>query len=422
MQPQRLPDAPEESSKPKKQSRVRSLDGMRFFVQIWIILGHYWMGRDDDSVYLHRFVSRGGIGVTFYIVLSGFMTFIGFSKKPIKEYYCRRIIPMLALNNFAQLISINAITDFSSIHFWMTAIMCTSAYGQTPPLNGPLWTLSTLFFCWLVFPLFRDGTKMLSQRNRIISLPIILTLAGLPWIIVPEHSSWVRKFPPFRMLDFYLAMTCASLVKETFLFDSNYSWLWLYSSDLAVISILSLGALTPCIEEGCRSPFIYKMLEGPLGAFIWLICIYGFFYKADVTNVGITRRLFNHEAVLLLAKGGTTFCAYVLQDPVYHWLSDHPICYLLTLWTLAIIVNDYMFTPISMAVRKWFLTPNIPEPEIAEPVVEARAKNKLKRSRSNSKSAILSAEHSAPLIDASEEDNIPAIISRENIILQEDDI
>ena len=105
--------------------RIAELDGIKLFLQCWIVCGHF-PGTKYNRGITARIINRGGTAVTFYIVLSGFVTTLAYRKKSLLTYmtcssistitnlFCLtflRIPPSLVCQHFS---SNGKFTDWSS--------------------------------------------------------------------------------------------------------------------------------------------------------------------------------------------------------------------------------------------------------------------------------------------------------------------
>ena len=85
--------------------------------------------------------------------------------------------------------------------------------------NAPLWSLSTLFFFYLLFPF--AASRLLQIRHIKLAIVILCLVYLMPPLYVIFHAFWgvpwtglLQRFPPFRLPEFLCGILCYSLFRR----------------------------------------------------------------------------------------------------------------------------------------------------------------------------------------------------------------
>jgi len=268
--------------KPKKRN-ILAISGIRTFATLWIVLGHFQQTGfrfNADTTFLLP-LNRGYIAVAVYIVLSGFVTHYAYRHKSYGNakllcgFYVRRmgrvlftywascilglLDPLFTRHDalatdfpgqaFATIFVIQSWFEFPSNTAWSRDTM------HQPNPGG--WTISTLVFAWLLYPLLNVWMRMFNRKTR-GSIPAKLILGLLVYVlgmlpttlifvyqdgsITNQEFEFLYKFPPCRLFDFIIGMIAAELVDDV---RVNKFAIWKYVTDFAVIAL----ALISCVGD-----------------------------------------------------------------------------------------------------------------------------------------------------------------------------
>ncbi|MEU5044966.1 acyltransferase family protein [Streptomyces griseorubiginosus] len=222
--------------------RLPSLTGMRFPAALLVFLFHvslpagWLMSGDANSTRFARLVEQaGGVGVTFFFVLSGFV--LAWSARegdPVTSFWRRRyikIVPnyLVAWALAMLLIAAGTAPWRSGVTFFMLQSWVPD-YDTNFSVNAPGWSLSTEVFFYLCFPLLFAGVRRIAPRRlKFWIAGVIAGVAVTPWLataLVPAgdvhmsnepdvsglHLWFAYVFPPARLLDFLLGILVARVV------------------------------------------------------------------------------------------------------------------------------------------------------------------------------------------------------------------
>ena len=279
------------------------LDGLRFLACLWIVTSHFANPRIHSK--LQGLLERGFVAVDFFIVLSGFTTHYASAGKPldsgsaIARFHLQRIgriLPLHWLCVILQMFTQSSWTFFSPLNIIGSFLLTTAwnCYKPYPdardeflfedqcefwPFNPLHWTLSTMLFSWLLYPLTRRLVLSCScnQATRLLLALTILAISQLPAQVAAYYVPGIRngvfnflyQFPPWRVPDFLFGMACAQIALD----DGSRllaSRVWPYLVDLAAVSLTILLLVT----KPSRSGFDAYLLSG-LNPFFAIILLGG---------------------------------------------------------------------------------------------------------------------------------------------------
>ena len=147
---------------------IKGLTGLRGYAALMVCLHHYNYRKSGTLFY--DIVAKGDWGVIVFFVLSGFVLayvyqdwfklglhksdFTHFIRLRLARVYPLHLI-MLLLWGLLILCGRIAITENDSPYTFILNLTLTHAWGFTPSLswNLPSWSISSEFFCYLLFPL-----------------------------------------------------------------------------------------------------------------------------------------------------------------------------------------------------------------------------------------------------------------------------
>ncbi|MFC7897503.1 acyltransferase family protein [Streptomyces sp. NPDC057381] len=225
--------------------RLPTLTGLRFPAAFLVFLFHAALPLSemrilaDDGVadWFYTFAAQsGGLGVTFFFVLSGFiLTWSARDGDPARAFWRRRyakIVPVYLVSWFLALL----LVDLSATEVWQAVVTLFMVQSWVPDLstnfavNNPGWSLSTEAFFYLCFPALYPAVKRIREhRLKYWLAGTVAAIAATPLItyalipvgteVVPNEPTdsanyfWFAYiFPPARLLDFLLGILVARAV------------------------------------------------------------------------------------------------------------------------------------------------------------------------------------------------------------------
>ncbi|KAL1523170.1 hypothetical protein AB1Y20_018125 [Prymnesium parvum] len=226
------------------------LDGLRALACLWVVTSHY---SHKPRAGLSGLLERGYLPVCFFIVLSGFMTHYASADKPLGalrhllRFHAYRVGRILPLHWVCLLLQIpGSASTLSAANLGGALLLTTSWNCYAPfadgadalfgahqcdywPINGLHWTLSTLLFSWLLYPLLRplasrfDNTT--SSRLGLCALLLLGSMAPAAAVqlvaarrAAPFASSaqfhLLYQWPPARLPDFMFGVAVSQLASD----------------------------------------------------------------------------------------------------------------------------------------------------------------------------------------------------------------
>ncbi len=239
-----VPSKPELATPRTHASRLPSLTGLRFVAALLVFLFHSSLGNPAITPYSgatattigHAFARFGGVGVSFFFILSGFVLFWSTKPRPSAEgnpFWRRRLVKLFPnhLVTFAAAMALyasatNALQDWIPNAFLLQAWIprFSTFFGG----NIPSWSLSCELFFYLCFPLLARWIRRISPgrlwlwagavAGLVICVPALAQALIHGGPMAPNFPASVYRywfvyvFPPVRMLEFVLGILMARIV------------------------------------------------------------------------------------------------------------------------------------------------------------------------------------------------------------------
>ena len=227
------------------------LSGARFVLSLWIVVTH----TTERFKLLHdRAIQHSYIGVTFFVVLAGFSTHYTFSGHELLPsgqkwrtfgHFAVRRIDRVVLSTWismaaAQLVEGSIGHSFTLGWSFSHIVRCytfleyftgdLNEYNGAVPLfgscpNGPVWTISSLIFCWLTYPFYQPILDRLVRPSGDASKAVYCTAALVLACYAPQYlaiavtsdatatMNVLHTWPPFYLADFVCGCTAAACVR-----------------------------------------------------------------------------------------------------------------------------------------------------------------------------------------------------------------
>ena len=206
--------------------RLDSLTGLRFFAAFVVLALHFAVIFSGGSPSLLRQVHlyhQGGVGVSFFFILSGFVLTWSHQRgdRPLRFMRRRaaRILPLhLVTTGIAALIAVvvgiwpgraQALRSLLLLPTWVPY------WSSHKVLDSPSWSLGCELFFYALFPLLFWALRRCPPAGRwfiavaCVYTPIVLAV-GLNPTSTYSYAYWViYYFPPVRLLEFVLGMVLA---------------------------------------------------------------------------------------------------------------------------------------------------------------------------------------------------------------------
>ena len=201
---------------------IKSLQSLRGIFALLIFLFHFGVELGFAKL---PFSFGGSCGVSFFIMLSGFVMCAAYSDKVLrpnfnyKTFILKRIsrIYPLHLLGFAISLFFLAGTDSSTKLLATNLLLIQSwipSYIFYFSFNTVSWSLSTLLFCYITFPLvMRIVLKSNKYKKTLFSLIWLFIYIALI-ILIPDKSYSLYICPFSRLLDFIIGIILWKVYKK----------------------------------------------------------------------------------------------------------------------------------------------------------------------------------------------------------------
>ena len=169
------------------------LTGIRFFLALWIVCGHYMPSEPTDKGF--AVTCRSFVAVNFFVVMSGFMTHLAYGHRlasgalTLKSFYFRRMAQIVLTTYIAMLCSLLVVltvpeyrqsfmpspwTILGCLGFVMHWIR-PATWCPAPPS----WTIEALIPGWLLYPFLRRLVEALDRRGLLALGSFMLLLYAI---------------------------------------------------------------------------------------------------------------------------------------------------------------------------------------------------------------------------------------------------
>ena len=295
---------------------IRTLQSLRFFFIILVVLSHY-IGSSFDF--------GGECGVSFFFMLSGFVLSLAYSERITKGLFSTKpfvvkqwikIYPLHILTfivMFALDIRLEKYCDITAV---IANILLLQSWVPADSFyfvaNSPSWFLCDILFFYVVFSslnkyILRSDNRKLLAISLVVFLLYICLMAVLPTYLV---NPILYANPLTRLLDFIVGI----ILYKLYVSDNGItlrdklngkSFLTVSLMELSVILLVVITAIVyPHLPQRVRTVSIF-----------WLaIPLFIFFFAMTDKHSGVISKFLQEKTMLWL--GNISFCIYIIHAPV----------------------------------------------------------------------------------------------------------
>lgn len=342
---------------------ILPLQSLRFIFAIMIFLHHFPI----DGVDI--FTAGGDCGISFFIILSGFVLSAGYKNKVldinfcVEKFFFNRIIKIYPVHLLCLLFMIFFLYEpYSDRLFidWQTNFVLLQSWNLSQMFyfsgNDVSWFLSDMVFFYLMFPIVIVLKNHISFKKLYIPLTALLAVYFTAVFNVDEaqNQAWIYINPLFRFVDFFIGMCLYDLfehiisnerAKKDFKLNNN-----LFETSAIFLFIVSV-ALTPIVPEKIRLASLYWI---PSCALILFFALGATLKSGFLTNILSNK--------LLASFGSISFCFYIVHKMIIdyftdaetglqmHWALQLVFCLAVTL-VIALALHKLVEKPVSKLLR-----------------------------------------------------------------------
>jgi len=207
-------------------TRLDSLTSLRFFAALVVVVHHVTRNFAQIPVITPLF-DIGGVGVSFFFVLSGFV--LAWSNKPVesdRRFYRHRFARVYPLH-IATLVFAGVVLFVQDAPPGFSVIVASFLLLQAwvpagaflAGVNGPSWSLSCEAFFYALFPRINRAIQSKPTRSIVTLLFVVLVVAVAVTGVVrafggPAATFFLYMNPAYRIWEFLIGIGLALLLKR----------------------------------------------------------------------------------------------------------------------------------------------------------------------------------------------------------------
>ena len=289
---------------------IKSLQSFRFIFIMFIFLSHTTMGK------IGTFDFGGDCGVSFFIILSGFVLSLGYGESVLrgdfskKKFFCKRLFKLYPLHIFCLLVfcilnmhHLKVYTIIPNIFLLQSWIPIKDFYFSC---NAVSWFLSDIMFFYAAFPLLYR--LIISASKKTLSVYILLSLivysCYLCTVDKEDANGLIYVFPVARLVDFSIGIFLCRVYKNILHKDFLAVWRNWQISALQIIPFLLIILLIIV--------YPYVDLRIRCASLFWIVISFTIivYTLTDKKNVIITRILHSR---ILQSLGGISMEIFMIH-------------------------------------------------------------------------------------------------------------
>lgn len=280
---------------------IQSLHAFRGFFAILIFIHHYNLYGTSNHI------GGGTSSVVFFFILSGFVISSGYQEKFLnsprsisaKDFIIRRVEKIYPLHIFCGLMWLFALgtLDPRQVKMFLCNVLLVQSWIPNKDYyfscNGVSWYISSLLFCYIVYPFFVQIVQFTKRNNIFVvcaSVVAMLIIYSLIVVSVSKEATHAVVYihPLMRIIDFFWGVLLWNLLSSS-RNHRNISYR-MSSRKAAFVQLMAL------IVMGCFF-VVYNNVDLPerltLVSYWWIPCVLliATFYLLDDSETFINRFL-----------------------------------------------------------------------------------------------------------------------------------
>jgi peptidoglycan/LPS O-acetylase OafA/YrhL len=353
----------------RTQQRLDALTGLRIVAALWVLAHHLSADVLPRLPFLAVFdpiISRGGLGVDLFFILSGFILSYNYVSSLGKGWHGRRSIRFLQLR-LARVYPVHLVTSLSAVAMFFVAsaldipyqeqadntplsfianlLLVQTWFGQPYSWNGVAWSVSAEWFAYLLFPI--AALLIIRVRSTWLAVSVGLATWGASLMIEATlRDETATDRPDYPLIRIAVAFIIGCMMHRLFE-NTRSSRGWGIGAVAAVLTIIALtlipgipnavflaplAALILCLAHG-RGALSWLLSTRPL---VWgglvsysLYMVHG--QVLQVTGALLFDRLPDNTLISALLTIGTVLACFVAAATVFY-LVEEPSRRLIRSW------------------------------------------------------------------------------------------
>ena len=245
---------PGKSPTQKMNEKIRSLQGLRGWAILMVVLWHL------NTLYPGTLPKLGDRGVEFFLLVSGYLiarkcdgpapldtfrssiSYVIYKIRSSYWLYVLPAVPVFILDVLAGPLKIEA-------PLWQLLSFCSLTQSWIPDLricwgvSRTGWFLPVLLYCYLITPVIRNAVRRFGARPVLftcLALQVVSELLAKSFLPESYYEWLIYVFPAYRALDFTLGFCAWQLFRSPCRKPSPRSLDMLYIALLVILAVLSL--------------------------------------------------------------------------------------------------------------------------------------------------------------------------------------
>lgn len=348
---------------------IASLQSWRFIFALMIFLHHFPVNGKG------LFEAGGSCGVSFFLILSGFVMAAGYGDKVLSpsfsfgnymikrgariyplHFLCFLVALVLAYKNIDGFYLLKLLPNLLLLQSW---IPIQGIYFSG---NAVSWCLSDLVFFYAIFPLLVRSFFNSTLKHSLKFASVLFISYWLIFPFIPEEKghAWLYISPAFRLLDFVLGILLYSVYRYLY---STGKGKWLCTRSFGQKSLLEILAVIFLVFVICIFPLIPEKFY--YASYYWLpVSLLILLFSLFNISGGVISRFLNQKWMVYL--GNISFSIYMIHTlgisilnalfdkaglDMIGWQIRLPL-FLLAILAVAVCVNKYYEKPVANWLNK----------------------------------------------------------------------
>lgn len=291
------------------------LDSLRSFAMLWIFLNHCTFLKTSPNMdcIFETYFHYGGVGVEFFIILSGFFAAYTYKETKWGGYIKHKFLRLFPVYFVCSILYLPLAIHEIGVKNVFLPFVATISFTQTVvpnlwnQINAASWTVGTLFICYLFVPIIVKKISAL-RKFTLYSLIFALLIAYFTLCFkYYDENIWLFYLSPYiRITDFTIGL-CIGVIFKKYIGNVKLAHATFWEWGTILFLIYSLYFFHNFTHEGYF--YIFQI--------IFLILVFSF-------GQGFLSRILSNMHLRTIGK--YAFCFYLLHYVVVRY-SDNIIDY-----------------------------------------------------------------------------------------------